>query len=109
MALFLMLASVAGAPSSIEIETEVENPDIGTNHALIIGIDNYDDADDLTGPTQDAKELAAMLTSKYGFDKTNVTLLTDQTKKKPTNAVITKTLGELSEKLTGINSDDYFN
>lgn len=58
--------------------------DVGTNHALIIGISNYDQWDKLKSPSNDAKEIARILTWKYDFKKENVTLLNDGSKEQPT-------------------------
>ena len=56
----------------------------GKYHALIIGVSEYDDDSvvDLSGePTKDAQALADVLTSMYGFDKENVKVLKDATRR----------------------------
>ena len=56
----------------------------GKYHALIIGVSEYDDDSvvDLSGePTKDAQALADVLTSMYGFDKANVKVLKDATRR----------------------------
>ena len=64
--------------------SEQRIPDNGTNHALIIGIGNYDQWPKLKSPSNDAKEIARILTEKYDFNSSNVTLLTDDSQEKPT-------------------------
>ena len=59
-------------------------PDNGVNHALIIGIGDYDQWGKLESPAKDANEISRILTEKYNFDRGNITLLTDNTKEKPT-------------------------
>jgi Protein of unknown function (DUF1566)/Caspase domain len=56
----------------------------GTNHALIIGINNYKGWPKLESPVRDAEELSKILLEQYNFKKANVNLLTDKTKEKPT-------------------------
>jgi len=60
----------------------------GANHALIIGINNYDSFPGLQTPVKDAETIANILIEKYNFKKKNVVLLTDKTKKKPTLVAI---------------------
>lgn len=73
----------------------------GTNHALIIGIGNYQNLTSLKSPVSDAEALAGVL-QKYNFSKSNITLLTDKTKEKPTLVNILtsldKYIGTLTEK-----------
>ena len=54
------------------------------NHAFIIGIGDYKNWPKLESPVKDAEELAKILLEKYDFKKSNVTVLTDKTKEKPT-------------------------
>lgn len=56
----------------------------GTNHALIIGINNYTGWPKLESPVKDAEKIAKILIDRYNFKKSNVNLLTDKTKEKPT-------------------------
>ena len=67
------------------------------NHALIIGINTYNDPAmmDLDNPITDAMLLYSTLIGNYMFDPENVTLLKD-----PTRADIIKKLDELSYRLT---------
>lgn len=59
-------------------------PDTGENHAVIIGIGNYEKWDRLESPTKDAEAIAKFLSERYDFKKSNITLLTDKTADKPT-------------------------
>jgi WD40 repeat protein len=66
-------------------------------YALLIGINDYqsEDLKDLDNPIKDAQSLYDILTSKYLFDKENVTFL-----KNPTHAEIVTTLYGYSKNLT---------
>ena len=68
----------------------------GGYHALIVGINDYDDnrIPDLDKPAQDAKALRDILISLYTFNEENVTLLT-----KPTRSQFLKELDRLAEEL----------
>lgn len=72
----------------------------GINHALIIGISNYDSMQKLKSPSRDAKEIARILTEKYDFKKQNVVLLTDGSKEKPTRSTILTYLDKYVRELT---------
>ncbi|MBN2062425.1 MAG: DUF1566 domain-containing protein [Deltaproteobacteria bacterium] len=72
----------------------------GINHALIIGISNYDDWEKLESPARDAAEIYRILTEKYDFKKENVILLTDLTKEKPTRETILTYLEQFVHELT---------
>ncbi|KPA10815.1 peptidase c14 caspase catalytic subunit P20, partial [Candidatus Magnetomorum sp. HK-1] len=67
---------------------------IGTNHAIIIGIDKYDNFEGIQGPTNDAEALYHLLTSAYHFEKENIVLLTSRTSEKPTRENIRIHLAE---------------
>ena len=54
------------------------------NHALIIGIGNYQQLEKLKSTTSDADKMAALLTDNYDFKKSNITMLTDRSGEKPT-------------------------
>lgn len=75
-------------------------PDNGVNHALIIGIGAYDEWPRLTSPPKDAREIARILTEKYNFKPENITLLTDDSKEKPTMINIGSALQKYLEQLT---------
>ena len=72
----------------------------GENHALIIGIGNYDHWPKLKSPTKDAEELSRILREKYNFKKSNVSLITDQTIEKPTLVNILTYLDRYLKNLT---------
>ena len=56
----------------------------GENHALIIGINNYAQWPKLKSPVGDAEAMARVLSEKYNFKRSKVTLLTDKTQDPPT-------------------------
>ncbi|SMG12902.1 Caspase domain-containing protein [Marivirga sericea] len=68
-------------------------------HALIIGVSNYEYAGanlpNLDKPNKDAEELYSVLTKKYNFDPSNVTLLKD-----PNRAEVIDTFYGLADKVT---------
>ena len=53
----------------------------GKNYALIVGINNYADPqiEDLDKPIRDAEMFYDIITSRYTFDKENITLLPNAT------------------------------
>jgi hypothetical protein len=69
----------------------------GKYYALIMGVNNYKDPTlrDLDKPISDARSFYDVLTSKYNFEKTNVTMLPDPTRNDVINA-----LDKLQTKLT---------
>lgn len=73
----------------------------GTNHALIVGINGYTQWPALKSPVKDAHRIADTLAKKYNFSKSNITLLSDKTRDKPTLinilTAIEGYLGELNE------------
>ncbi len=86
--------SLLSAPRSAKI------PSAANNHALIIGISNYDNLSKLESPAKDAEAMAKVLSGSYNFKKSNITLLTDNTKEKPTLAGILTALETYKSKLT---------
>jgi hypothetical protein len=72
----------------------------GRNHALIIGIGVYDNWPELAGRAEAARAVAAVLMERYGFEKSDMVLLTDDTPEKPTQETITRQLEDLTGKLT---------
>jgi hypothetical protein len=72
----------------------------GKNHALIIGIGNYKQWSKLQSPAIDAEALAKVLAQQYNFRKSNITLLTDNTKEKPTLVNILTNLDNFINTLT---------
>ena len=97
--LFIFL--LAGlARIGISAVSEKSGPALGKNHALIIGISDYDSWPKLASPVKDAEAIASVLTEKYNFRKSNVVLLTDKSKDKPTLANIINYLDKFSNELT---------
>ncbi|MBN1626889.1 MAG: caspase family protein, partial [Deltaproteobacteria bacterium] len=74
--------------------------DNGINHALIIGIGDYEQWPKLSSPPKDAKEIARILTEKYNFKQENIELLTDDSKEKPTLVTIVTYLDKYVSTLT---------
>ncbi len=72
----------------------------GINHALIIGINGYQHMANLQSPAKDAEQIEKILTKKYNFKKSNITLLTDNTKDKPTLVNILTSLERYAGRLT---------
>ena len=89
--LILLLACLTGV---------VARKSTGTNHALIIGISNYRNWSKLESPAKDAEAIAKALAQKYDFRKSNIKLLTDNTKEKPTLINILTSLDNQVNKLT---------
>ena len=98
-ALFLLLwASVAN--EGIFALPDPKGPDTGENHALIIGINSYNNWPSLKSPVSDAEQIAKILTDKYDFKKTKIALLTDKTKEKPSLVTILAHLDLYNRTLT---------
>ena len=97
--LIILLWSSVANEGLFALSTEIV-PDNGVNHALIIGIGAYDEWAKLTSPPKDAREIAKILTEKYNFKAENVTLLTDDTKEKPTLINIVSALDNYLNRLT---------
>jgi WD40 repeat protein len=70
-------------------------------YALLIGVNEYQhpDINDLDNPIRDAESLYNVLTTRYTFEKENMTFL-----KNPTQAEIITTLDELSRELTSTDN-----
>jgi hypothetical protein len=97
--LIILLWSTVANEGLFALSTEIV-PDNGVNHALIIGIGSYDEWAKLDSPPKDAKEIARILTEKYNFKAENITLLTDDTKEKPTLVNIVSALDRYVSRLT---------
>jgi hypothetical protein len=91
------LLSIINGPSKDNRSTTEGLNYQGKNHALIIGIDNYNDPAliDLDNPITDATMLYSTLIGNYMFDPENVILL-----KNPKRAEIITKLDELSYTMT---------
>ncbi len=94
--LFILLAILASEGFSALSKRK----STGKNHALIIGINNYANWTKLQSPAKDAEAIADVLTRKYNFRKSNITVLTDNTKEKPTLINILTSLGKYTSELT---------
>jgi hypothetical protein len=97
--LIILLCSTVANEGLFALSTAVV-PDNGVNHALLIGIGAYDEWPKLESPPKDAKEIARILTEKYNFNAENVTMLTDDSKQKPTLINIVSALDDYLNKLT---------
>jgi hypothetical protein len=97
--LIILLWSSVANEGLFALSTDIV-PDNGVNHALIIGIGAYDEWPKLKSPTKDAREIARILTEKYNYKSENVTLLTDDTKEKPTLINIVSMLDKYVSRLS---------
>ena len=79
----LFVATLAGVGFSAL--SKKDSVSMEYNHALIIGINNYDEWSDLKSPVKDAEAVEKILLDKYDFKKENIFLLTDNTKEKPSH------------------------
>lgn len=80
-----------------QVNLAVPSINYGKYYALIIGINDYSDpsVNKLEKPLKDATEVFDVLTSRYVFDKENVTLLANPTRKE-----IVSELDKLTKKVT---------
>jgi hypothetical protein len=99
---FLLLILLSAGISVIGVHSAPlkELPDTGENHALIIGINNYEEWSRLKSPVKDAEEMAKILSVKYNFEKSNITILTDNSKEKPTLGNILASINKYMNSLT---------
>lgn len=107
LALFIFSLLISLLWSTLANENLFAQPDsipseIGTNHALIIGIENYDDSSlgSSRNSIRDANKIANILKEKYNFNSGNVTLLTDETRDKPDLRTIASYLTRYKNSLT---------
>jgi len=93
---FLLASPLAEGPApSHAVASESEQ-----NHALIIGINNYQNWSKLQSAVQDAEALGKMLVRKYNFSNTRLTFLTDRSKEKPTLINILSHMEKAANELT---------
>jgi len=78
----------------------LKEPFSGNNHALIIGIGNYDQWPTLISPVNDAQEIGRILSERYNFKRDNIVLLTDKSSAQPTRKTILTYLENYVAKLT---------
>jgi hypothetical protein len=97
---FLILLVAILASVGLSALSKKKSVSMEYNHALVIGINNYQDWSKLTSPVKDAEAMAKILLDKYDFKKENISLLTDNTKEKPTEATILDYLDNYAKKLT---------
>lgn len=81
---YLLLVLFLAGLASIGVAALSPGKGSGKNHAILIGIGNYRNWPDLKSPPKDAELIARALTQKYNFRKSNITLLTDDSREKPT-------------------------
>ena len=62
--------------------------------ALLIGINYVGTENELNGCINDVKNMKTMLIDKLGYKSQNITMLTDETTKKPTKSNILKRVGK---------------
>ncbi len=82
--LLCLLTATCAIPVSLLTAAGPGKVDSGTNHALIVGINGYAQWPVLKSPVKDAHRIAETLAKKYNFRKSNIALLTDKTREKPT-------------------------
>ena len=95
---FLLWPSVAN--EALFALPDPKGPSTGKNHALIIGINDYNNWPKLQSPVKDAEQIAKILTNKYDFKKTNIDLLTDKSKEEPSLVTVLAHLDRYTRSLT---------
>jgi hypothetical protein len=92
-------AKIASSEKKETIKEALRSSTEPIYHALIIGVSNYEYAGanlpNLDKPNKDAEELYSVLTTKYNFDPSNVTLLKD-----PNRAKVIDTFYGLADKVS---------
>jgi len=96
--LLFLLASLAGV--GLSALSKKNSVSMKYNHALIIGINNYDHWPALNSPVKDAEAIAKILTDKYDFKQENISLITSNTKEQPTEETILDYLDKYADNLT---------
>lgn len=96
---FLTAFLVLFSKDAISAPSKKNKAQIGTNHALIIGISDYNKWADLKSPAKDAKAIYKILSTRYNFKRSNIILLTDYTKEKPTLSNILNYLDKYTTEL----------
>ena len=82
------------------VKKEVPQGDFGSYHAVIIGINAYEEWPQLKTPLNDISALKQTLMTHYGFQEANITMVNDNTAVKPTHSNILKVIRDKSRKLT---------
>lgn len=97
----LVIPAYAGGQRGISIrakEPSAVAAGLGSYHAVLIGINDYQVMPHLKTPVKDVEKLGQVLKDQYGFE--DVVLITDKTEKKPTASNIVRLLREKAQKLT---------
>ncbi len=86
----IQVTNSAGTATSEKRVIEYKSQGGGNYHALLIGVENYNDfsINDLEKPIDDAEKLAEILTTKYTFAKGDVHVLRNPTKDDILNKLI---------------------
>lgn len=84
----------------IGVKKEAPPADFGNYHAVLIGINNYEDWPVLKTPINDISAIKKTLVTDYGFQEANIVLIDDNTPVKPTHSNILKVIRDKSRKLT---------
>ena len=103
--IFLLLIFAYLISEGVTVLAEKKYDTTGMNHALLIGINGYQDWPKLSSPVNDVQAIAKILTDKYDFKKENVTLMTDSTSQKPT---LINILTVLEGYMNNLSSKDNF-
>lgn len=84
----------------IGVKKEAPPADFGNYHAVLIGINKYEDWPVLKTPINDISAIKKTLVTDYGFQEANIVLVDDNTPVKPTHSNILKVIRDKSRKLT---------
>ncbi|MEI8174096.1 MAG: DUF1566 domain-containing protein [Deltaproteobacteria bacterium] len=82
------------------VKKEAPPADFGNYHAILIGINAYEDWPPLRTPINDISALKLALVTHYGFQEANITIVDDNTPVRPTHSNILKVIRDKSRKLT---------
>jgi len=82
------------------IQKEAPQADFGTYHAVLIGINAYEDWPALKTPINDITALKKILITHYGFQEENIAVVDDNTPLKPTHSNILRVIRDKSRKLS---------
>jgi uncharacterized caspase-like protein len=96
--MLLLLTTVLQSVAANGKGKNQSSTNLGTYHAILIGINNYESFNKLKTPEKDVQALATILKGDYGFEE--VTLLTDKTSDKPTATNILRVIREKAQRLT---------
>jgi uncharacterized caspase-like protein len=96
---------VTGASAAIPAPVAGAGPDIATRWAVVIGVGDYENKSvpKLRFAESDADAMYRLLTTRGGYERGNVLLLTDRAPEKPTLQNIRLALGDFLPRKTGRN------